>query len=144
MKQIFFTVIVGLFIANNAQAAVYKCTIDGIETYSQDPCSESAEEITVTPPAKMNGSKNTLSEDQLVKQCVTTLTRYSNFKDPESIKLLGYHFDWLQDGSGARRVLQLEINAKNSYGGYGGSKLYPCYLNHSGTQLSKHQYRIFK
>ncbi|WP_052813872.1 DUF4124 domain-containing protein [Shewanella sp. cp20] len=132
-----------LIMANfNLHAAVYKCTIDGVETYSQDPCAEDAQEITVTPPVKMNSSVNDLSVDQLVEQCITTLTLIGGFKDPESIKVLGHHFDWLQDDTGARRVLQLRINAKNSYGGYSGAEFYPCFLNHSGTQLSEYQYEI--
>ncbi|MEZ9822977.1 hypothetical protein AB4238_20520 [Shewanella sp. 10N.286.45.A1] len=130
--------------SSNLEAAVYKCTLNGVETYSQDPCAEDAQEITVTPPAKMNRNSNSSTEEKLVQQCMTAIKRNNNFKDPESVQVLGYRLDWLQDDSGARRVLQLEVNAKNSYGGYGGSKLYPCYLNHSGTQLSKHQYKIFQ
>lgn len=139
---LFIVMLVGL--PNVGLGAVYKCTIDGVETYSQEPCGESPQLMTISPAARMNSSDNDLSEEMLVQKCLGALTNNGGFKDPESARLQGYHFDWIQDDSGARRVLQLKINAKNSYGGYGGGKYYPCYLNHSGTQLSAHQYLIYK
>jgi hypothetical protein len=81
---------------------------------------------------------------ELEQECLAFLKSHGDFKDPDSIKLTGSFFDWVQDDSGARRVLQLKVNAKNSYGGYGGADFYPCFLNHGGTQLSKYQYLIRK
>lgn len=124
------------------QASIYKCTVNGVETFSQVPCAEDAMPISVIPPAKI--SSDTINEAELIEQCVAHLKRAGDFKDPDSIKLEGHFFDWLQDDSGARRVLQLKINAKNSYGAYAGGEYRPCFLNYSGTKLSDHQKLIFK
>ncbi|MGI2153097.1 hypothetical protein ACROAK_09445 [Shewanella oncorhynchi] len=143
LKWILLSSIVVLH-CTNAKAEIYKCINDGIDTYSQTPCAEDAKPIIVTPPAKLHSGENTLNEDELVSQCVEVLKRYAGFKDPDSIKVEGHFYDWLQDDSGARRVLQLKINAKNSYGAYAGSKFQPCFLNYSGTKLSENQRLIFK
>ncbi|MCL1121204.1 DUF4124 domain-containing protein [Shewanella seohaensis] len=122
------------------QASIYKCTVNGVETFSQVPCAEDAQPITVTPPAKI--SSGTTNEAELIEQCVTYLKRAGDYKDPDSIKIEGHFFDWLQDDSGARRVLQLKVNAKNSYGAYEGGIYRPCFLNYNGTNLSEHQFLI--
>lgn len=128
--------------AFSVEAEIYKCSVDGVETYSQVPCAEDAKPITVIPPAKL--SSVTTSEAELIDQCVAYFKRAGDFKDPDSIKVEGHHFDWLQDDSGARRVLQLKINAKNSYGAYAGGEYRSCFLNHSGTKLTEYQKLIFK
>ncbi|MBW3513216.1 DUF4124 domain-containing protein [Shewanella sp. NKUCC01_JLK] len=143
LKWILLTSIVVL-LSTHVHAEIYKCANDGIDTYSQTPCAEDAQPITITPPAKLHSGENTVNEDELVSQCVEVLKRYAGFKDPDSIKVEGHFFDWLQDDSGARRVLQLKINAKNSYGAYAGGEYHPCFLNYSGTKLSEHQRLIFK
>lgn len=143
LKWILFISLVVLH-CTNAKAEIYKCTTDGVDIYSQFPCAEDAQPITITPPAKLHSGENTVNEDELVSQCVEVLKRYAGFKDPDSIKVEGYFYDWLQDDSGARRVLQLKINARNSYGAYAGGKYQPCFLNYSGTLLSVNQQLIFK
>ncbi len=140
MKWILFA---AMCFACSSQAEIYKCTADGVDTYSQDPCAEDAQPITVTPPSKLSSDADTTNESALVEKCVSYFKRFGGFKDPDSIRVDGHFFDWLQDDSGARRVLQLKINAKNSYGGYGGAEFYPCFLNHSGTKLSDNQRLIF-
>ncbi|MGE6316457.1 hypothetical protein ACQKC1_11885 [Shewanella baltica] len=127
--------------STNINAEIYKCTIDGVESYSQDPCADDAQLITVTPPVKLHSGEH-LNEDELVQQCIDRLKIVGDFKDPDSIKVMGHFFEWLEDDSGPRRVLQLRINAKNSYGGYSGADFHPCFLNHSGTKLSDNQYLI--
>lgn len=143
LKWILLTSIVVLQ-STHVNAEIYKCTNDGIDTYSQTPCAEDAQPITITPPAKLHSGENTVNEDELVSQCVEVLKHYAGFKDPDSVKVEGHFFDWLQDDSGARRVLQIKINAKNSYGAYAGSEFYPCFLNYTGTRLSANQQFIFK
>jgi len=124
------------------QASIYKCTVNGVDTYSQVPCAEDAQSISVIPPAKL--SSDTANEAELIDQCVAYFKRTGDFKDPDSIKVEGHYLDWLQDDSGARRVLQLKINAKNSYGAYAGGEYRPCFLNYNGTKMSDHQKLIFK
>lgn len=139
MKRILFA---AMCIAFSSEAEIYKCTVDGVDTYSQVPCAEDAKPITVTPPAKL--SSDTANEAELVDQCVAYFKRAGDFKDPDSIKVESHFFDWLQDDSGARRVLQLKINAKNSYGAYAGGEFRPCFLNYNGTKMTEHQKLIFK
>jgi hypothetical protein len=143
MKWIFLASLVAL-LSTSATAEIYKCTLDGVETYSQDPCADDAQAITVTPPAKIHSGESAQTLESLAQQCIATFRFLGDFKDPDSIQVQGYFLDWLEDDSGARRVLQMNINAKNGYGGYGGAKSYPCFLNHSGTKLSGHQYLIKK
>lgn len=139
MKRILF---VAICIAFSSEAEIYKCTADGVDTYSQVPCAEDAKTITVTPPAKL--SSDIANEAELVDQCIVYFKRAGDFKDPDSIKVESHFFDWLQDDSGARRVLQLKINAKNSYGAYEGGEYRSCFLNYSGTKMSEYQKLIFK
>lgn len=143
IKWILLTSLVAL-LSTNANADIYKCTTNGVDTYSQLPCAEDAQPITITAPTKLHTGENTVNEDELVSQCVEVLKHYAGFKDPDSVKVEGHFFDWLQDDSGARRVLQIKINAKNSYGAYAGGEFYPCFLNYTGTKLSDNQFRIFK
>ncbi|QRK80161.1 DUF4124 domain-containing protein [Shewanella sp. LZH-2] len=131
-----------LLCSASVNAEIYKCTVGGVETFSQVPCAEDAQPISVTPPAKL--SSDTANEAELIDQCVAYFKRAGDFKDPDSIKVEGHFFDWLQDDSGARRVLQLKINAKNSYGAYAGGEYHPCFLNYSGTKLSENQRLIYK
>jgi hypothetical protein len=143
MKWIFLASIAVLQ-STSAYAEIYKCTLDGVETYSQDPCGDDTQVITVNPPTNMHSGEGAQTLETLVEQCTASLRLSGGFKDPESIQVEGYSLDWLEDDSGARRVIQMNINAKNSYGGYGGVKSYPCFLNYSGTKLSDNQYLIYK
>lgn len=131
-----------LLCSASVHAEIYKCTVDGVETFSQVPCAEDAQPISVTPPAKL--SSDTANEAELIDQCVAYFKRAGDFKDPDSIKVEGHFFDWLQDDSGARRVLQIKVNAKNSYGAYAGGEYRPCFLNYNGTKMTEHQKLIFK
>lgn len=132
------------FASLSLSAAVYKCTVNGVDTYSQDTCGEDAQPINISPPPKINSDRDGLSLDALAEECIAYFKLAGDFKDPESIQVNGYFLDWVQDDSGARRVLQMKINARNSYGGYNGGEFFPCYLNHSGTKLSDNQFLINK
>lgn len=141
MKWILFAAMCCAF---SAEAGIYKCTVNGVESYSQDPCADDAQLITVTPPSKISSDTENVNESALVEQCVEVLKSTGGFKDPDSLKVEKYYNSWVQDDSGARRVLMLKINAKNSYGGYGGGEYQPCFLNHNGTKLSDIQRYIDK
>jgi hypothetical protein len=60
IKWILLISLVALHSAN-ATAEIYKYTIDGVETYSQDPCADDAQAITITPPAKINSGESARS-----------------------------------------------------------------------------------
>ncbi|WP_338728510.1 hypothetical protein V8687_10990 [Shewanella baltica] len=126
------------------KAEIFKCTIDGVETYSQMPCADDAQVITVTPPDKISSDVGTANESKLIEQCIDVIKRSAEFKDPDSVKVEGHYYTWAEDDSGARRVMLLKVNAKNSYGGYIGGEYYSCFLNYNGTKLSNIQRYINK
>lgn len=143
IKWILLASLVALYSAN-ATAEIYKCTIDGVESYSQDPCADDAQLITVTPPSKISSDTENVNESALVEQCAAVIKRSGEFKDPDSVKVEDHYYTWAKDDSGARRVMMLRINAKNSYGGYTGGEYFPCFLNYNGTKLSDIQRYIDK
>jgi hypothetical protein len=80
-----------------------------------------------------------LNQEALLQACLHLITRTSGFKDPESVRLEGHYDKWESDKSGARHVMVLMINAKNSYGGYGGAEPFNCFINHAGDGLNNVQ-----
>lgn len=140
MKRIFLTSLLLYLFSSFASAEVYKCTIDGVETYSQDPCGEETTVANITPPPLQSEK---VDKSDILLQCLKVLKVTKLWKDPDSVKLEGHFTDWISDSSGARRVLVLMINAKNSYGGYGGAERHECFLNAAGTRLSKVQRRVY-
>lgn len=131
MKRI---LLLALF-ACSANAAIYKCEVDGLTTYSQVPCAEDAETVTVN----VVGRSAAVSTVDVVQQCFNYIKNSKSWKDPESLRLDGYFTRWESDKSGARNIMMIKIYAKNSYGGYDGANYERCFLNHSGDALSKIQ-----
>lgn len=122
-------------LAGSANAAIYKCEVDGVTTYSQVPCAEDAETVTVN----VAGVSAPASIDDVVQQCFNYVKRTKSWKDPESLRLQSHHKRWDSDKSGARHVMILEVYAKNSFGAYDGANYERCFLNHSGDGLSEVQ-----
>jgi hypothetical protein len=138
MKWIFLSLIT--LLPPDLLAAVYKCELNGVTTFSQTPCANDAEEVTIRTQAI---SQNSTSDDELEQACLRLVSSKSVWKDPLSIRIEGSRKSWVTDDSGHRRVLTLFINAKNSYGAYGGPEPHICFLNHSGTGLSKIQHLVY-
>jgi len=115
--------------------SVFKCDVDGVITFSQVECGEEAEKVRVDVTKAPK-----LDKDAVFKQCVSYLI--AQLKDPDSARVGGSKTRWDNDKSGARRILSISINAKNSYGGYGGSRFMDCYVDHSGQHMSKIQYLV--
>jgi hypothetical protein len=110
--------------------------IDDVPTFSQTPCAPDAKELNI----KINEPKSAASShEELAQACLELSKKKLRWKDPFSLRVASYEHHWLSDASGARQALFVDIAGKNSYGGYDGSKPFICYLNHSGTQLSKVQ-----
>lgn len=130
-------ILLALFAAN-ANAAIYKCEVDGVATYSQTPCAQDAETVQVN----VTGRSATSPDVDVVEQCFNYLKRSMNWKDPESLRLQNHFKKWETDKSGARHILVLELNAKNGYGAYGGATYEQCFINHSGDALSTVQHYI--
>ncbi|WNO60890.1 DUF4124 domain-containing protein [Rheinheimera sp. MMS21-TC3] len=123
----------------NAQASVYKCEINGVVTYSQTPCADDAELINVNV-SSVSGSS---SFNDVEAKCLAYLKRTKSWKDQESVRIENSFKTWEPDSSGVRHVLNVAINAKNSYGAYAGTEMHKCFLNHSGDDLSKIQRYIW-
>ncbi len=138
MKYLFY----GLFLFSYTALAdsVYKCIKNGNIMYSQIPCGTMPEKVNIKNTIPTNTTPKTSSE--IIKSCRNAILKKYSFKDPSSIIVEKTEPKWLTDKSGARRTLILYINAKNGYGGYGGSKPFPCFLNHDGNNLSTIQYLI--
>jgi len=119
-------------------SSVYQCTVDGVTTFSQTPCDDQYNTVEVDNSS--GGSISQEEKDNVMKACINHHS--SNFKDPSSIRIDKSKTIWISDTSGARQVLVLDLNAKNAYGAYQGSKPYRCFLNHDGSQLSQVQYLI--
>jgi len=140
MKRIFALFFIFWF-SPYSTAQVYKCVNNGVTTYSQTQCGEDAVVVQVktSGPATNDG----YSDDELVKACVEMQKRLVAWKDVESVRAEGFSKSWVSDDSGPRHILTVNINAKNSYGGYESPKPHVCFLNHSGTGFSKVQKFIY-
>lgn len=123
----------------SSHAAIYKCVIDDVPTFSQTPCSPNAETLNIKDDktAKPKGVS-----DELLKQCTELAKNSGGWRDPNSFIVLSHEHQWRSDASGARQVLAMRVNAKNGYGGYGDSKPFNCFLNHNGTGLSSVQHWV--
>lgn len=95
------------------------------------PQPEVKREETKSVPWHIEGPKElrTATEEE-EKRCLAEVISQRRFKDPQSIR-----FDspsmWALYGSG-RMDIMLDINAKNSYGAYAGSKISTCTFSPDG------------
>ncbi|ADC64069.1 DUF4124 domain-containing protein [Allochromatium vinosum] len=126
------TALIAVMLATSgAQAQVYKCAdpITGETVYSQTQCATEAktvniQDIQATPTVAI------AENDALARRCANSI----QFKDPDSVRIekVGAMSATVIDYAGSRivaNVLHVWINARNSYGGYTGSKMYYCYLS---------------
>lgn len=138
MKRILLFALIMSAQLNAAQ--VYKCTVNGVITFSDQPCSADAQIVKV-----QSGKSNaTANPSQLVNQCLKQVKQTRWWKDPESVKVVNHFKRWEQDDSGARQLLVLEVKAKNGYGAYDGTTFSECFLDHNGTGLSTIQHFVRK
>lgn len=136
MKKLLLTVSL-LFCADVLAGSVYQCTVDGVTEFSQTPCDNEYKTIEVDTSG--HGASSKSSKNEVIEQCLSLIKRRNTFKDPYSLRIESDYERWETDKSGGRRVLVIEVAAKNSYGAYDGSKHYSCYLTHDGTNLSQVQ-----
>lgn len=141
---------------------VYKCPgADGRTVYQQSPCQQSeGKALNITPPPSGNKTDGTAAADAYLKLmndhldrvkkmtsgevdktrdatkeeielCLSSLKKAHSYKDPDSIKIEGepkmLHY------SNGNYSLIIDINAKNSYGGYVGAKTNVCYFDDKGV-----------
>ena len=136
MRALFILVILLSFSAHGS--SVYKCTVNGVTTFSQTPCDDQFETIDVDSSSGKSQSK--ADEEAVQKECLAY--HKPKFDLPSTIELVSAKKVWINDSSGARQVLILDLNARDKYGAFTGAKPYKCFLNHDGSTLSKVQYLI--
>ena len=125
-------------ISLSSHAAIYKCVIDDVPTFSQTPCAPDAKELHL----KVSKAPSTGVSHSILQQCTALAKNSYAWRDPNSFIVVSHEKQWRDDASGARLVLAMQVNAKNGYGGYGDSKPFNCFLNHGGTGLSTVQHWI--
>ena len=122
----------------SSHAAIYKCVIDDVPTFSQTPCAPDAKELHL----KVSKAPSPSVSHSILQQCTALAKNSYAWRDPNSFIVVSHEKQWRDDASGARLVLAMQVNAKNGYGGYGDSKPFNCFLNHGGTGLSTVQHWI--
>jgi hypothetical protein len=129
---------VALILTSQAHAqALYKCTdaTTGATTYSQTQCPEARVdviEVQSTAPTPL------ASNQDLAQRC--TQSTLVEFKDPDSVQILavGRLTAEVIDYANTRliaNVLPIQINARNSYGGYVGATWYKCYISQNDKKV---------
>lgn len=123
-------------VAPGAWAQAYKCG----NTYSQTPCGPEAKAVEVQPngTASLGGSRRmedtATSEQKRQSEAECQRAVVSRLKDPESARFrdvtrVGVFLTaFPMRGGPDRKVAKYSgwVNAKNSYGGYTGDKLFSC------------------
>ena len=139
MKRIMM-VAAGLLAAGTTQSAgLYKCTgADGKVTYSQVQCPDNPTPVAIYPSGKRRGSGYPFEEPERVRpatqeeidRCFSTVKAVVKYKDPESVRFEGDQLHSVY--SDGHHEVVLQINAKNSWGAYAGSKVSSCRYHVTG------------
>lgn len=80
--------------------------------------------------SKMPPKESRRATEEEIAECVKLIKIASRFKDPDSVKIEGAAFFSVWD-DGSKRIM-MELNAKNSYGAYAGSKPAFCVYKPDG------------
>ena len=67
-----------------------------------------------------------------IKHCLNVILSKYSFKDPDSVKI-DDDPEYIRDNSQGVYIIQMYINAKNSYGAYTGGKMAICLYNADGS-----------
>lgn len=74
-----------------------------------------------------DATKEIAKEEKLIATCLSAACRSSGYKDPDSLKVEGSPLFGVETYTGeVRRSVQVDVNAKNSYGAYAGAKSVTC------------------
>lgn len=142
MRHIILAALVCVAAPVGAQA-VYRCG----NTFSQQPCGPGATvpeshqprpgTFITAPPLDAPASPEVVAAAKAA--CAARLRQDVEFKDPDSVKVLGIEragFVPVPNGEARLRVYLMRVNAKNSYGGYVGPKDYLCYVDRADERLA--------
>lgn len=132
---------------------VYKCSgPDGKVIYQEKPCSEGAGTVLEIETGNRKEPEKTVRktiEEEIQdalrneppheirratndeeNECLESIKSYSQYKDPESVRVEGLSFMSIyQDGSAQ---ISFSVNAKNGFGGYAGAKPAICKYKPNG------------
>lgn len=109
----------------------YRCG----NTFSQIPCGENAKE-------QMFNTGSAASSSDFITVCLSAAKELIQFKDPESLRVessskpMAKVIDYADARLMAYEVI-ININGKNSYGGYSGAEPYVCYLSQDKKRVLK-------
>ena len=137
-KLIFATIVIVNF---QAQAAVYKCSVNGKVVYSDTKC-----EIDTKPVQGLTGTSMENLESNPVatgkQTCKSGAPLHIAYKDPSSLQVgqvIGGTMDVIDyaDKKMTARRFFVPVNGKNSYGAYVGEKTIICYTSDDGKRILK-------
>jgi hypothetical protein len=141
--------VLAIFLTSTAAFAqsAYKCKSGKGYVFQESPCPESARRSESMPPGAIAAAPESAAESagpiEAGKQlCREQAPAHVAWKDPESLRVgsvYGGKMAVIDLGSvkTSGRQFFVDVNAKNSYGGYAGSKPLVCYTSQDGTRIVK-------
>ena len=120
--------------------AMYRCG----NSFSQELCGPDAKVVkgSVPAPAAAESPADPVVVEGAKAACISKLKSDVAFKDPDSVRIGTVERQNLGEVSfdGKRhlvRAYSMQVNARNSYGGYTGEQLFGCYLDPAESRVLK-------
>lgn len=139
MRNIFVGLLLVAALFNAQAQKLYRCG----NNFSQMPCGSADQKVIQARGGESSGSQSYGDRVQAMKAaCIDWIRRVPAWKDRDSVKISDV-------SRGGAQVITIDdsplvvvsytaiVNGKNSYGGYGGEKLYVCYANEQETKIIK-------
>ena len=138
-----------MILASTAAVAqgAYKCRSGSGHVYQDSPCPESARRSESMPAGAIAAAPESAAQSAGPiaagkSLCRELAPKHVAWKDPESLRVVdafGGKMDVVDLGGvkTAGRTFYVEVNAKNSYGGYVGQKPLICYTSQDGLRILK-------
>lgn len=134
------------FFASVFAQDAHKCkTLNGY-VYQDSPCRE---DVRVTGGSRTPAPTDASGPMEIGKEiCRIAAPKAVGWKDPESIRIgmiFGGKTEVIRIGESpvGARLFYVNVNAKNSYGGYGGEKALLCYTSEDGRRVIKIDSSLF-
>ncbi|GAA0821407.1 hypothetical protein GCM10009111_28350 [Colwellia asteriadis] len=106
VRSIFMALLAVIAFSTEAQS-VFKCTVDGVTTFSQTPCDDQYETIDVDVSSGTPEHQN--SSARIEQLCLDVVLAKIGNIHPKSARVTKSETQWLTDKSGARQVMTLYI-----------------------------------
>lgn len=142
-------IVILLLIPVLSHSAIRACTDEnGRKVFRDTPCLENEQETRITPlpPTSQTPSiKKNSKEIKAVHNCFEYAKNAGIFDDPYSARLEHYEIKWVSVRDiGARQMVYMMINTKNSYGTYAGAEPVKCLLMGDGETVNTNPYQLLK